>query len=711
MITSELLMDYSAFFTVCFSLRAVLERIVPFVDCEERETAEPGLFPWQQCGRVGLCLPLTAEARRTGSHEALPESGAVPPIRHCIKPNPLSSERDLSLRMNSRRPASGAADRHAIKMLYVSRFGAVRPSAIQPLIELSVCVCKPGQTNPKLDLARLLRPLARFGMFSTVKTNPTVTNVHKRTRSRSCRDAPDPCVTLISGGKSPIWRKQFTLPRHVNTYNTPVPRCYSPDEYGRSIERILRGRDRKRSTAQSPLRKATSVPVTKSYVMEGQGVTLKCKAMGDPDPTIHWRFPDGKLVHNNSRTILYDNGTLDILITTLKDSGAFNCVASNAAGIATAAVEVNMIPLPLFVNNTGHMREADPGLSDITTSTKSGSNDTKPQNKRVVVENLTANSAVIHWPSERHIPGIRMYQIQYNSTVDDTLVYRMIPSASKTFKINDLAAGREYELCVLAVYDDGITSLTATRVVGCVQFHTGAEAGQCRFIPSQFLGGTMIIIIGGIIVASVLVFIIILMIRYKTYGGADAAKAKARGDASVQVHSQTNGSRSAHSGSKQEERPESPGAKDCKALVLLKMEEMQEELKVQLPPVCSEKAAPAPQSRRSSLGGPPSDDTQTDSSLTGSTMSLCLIGSGANPAEPPRKGPLANMGLLPSELARTRHRFSFDGDYALFQSHSYPRRARTRRHKSTTQLNTDVSPPCSRRVTFSSTEWMLESTV
>lgn len=289
----------------------------------------------------------------------------------------------------------------------------------------------------------------------------------------------------------------------------------------------------------------------------------------------------------------------------------------------------------------------------------------------------------------------------------------MIPSASKTFKINDLAAGREYELCVLAVYDDGITSLTATRVVGCVQFHTVVEAGQCRFIPSQFLGGTMIIIIGGIIVASVLVFIIILMIRYKAYSGADAAKTKAQGDASVHVHSQTNGSRPGRSGSKQlaqhnEERPESPAGKDCKALVLLKMDETQEELKVELPPLCSEKAPP---SRRASLCGPPSDDTQTDSSLTGSTMSLCLIGPGAGPTEPPRKGALANMGLLPSELARTRHRFSFDGDYALFQSHSYPRRARTRRHKSTTQLNTDVSPPCSRRVTFSSTEWMLESTV
>ncbi|KAK2831150.1 hypothetical protein Q7C36_016236 [Tachysurus vachellii] len=449
--------------------------------------------------------------------------------------------------------------------------------------------------------------------------------------------------------------------------------------------------------------------VTKPYVMEGQGVTLKCKAMGDPDPTIHWRFPDGKLVHNNSRTILYDNGTLDILITTLKDSGAFNCVASNAAGIATAAVEINMIPLPLFVNNTSHMKEADPGLSDITTSTKSGNNDTKQQDKRVVVDELTSNSAMIHWPSERHIPGIRMYQIQYNSTMDDTLVYRMIPPESKTFRINDLAAGREYELCVLAVYDDGITSLTATRVVGCVHFRTGPEAGQCQFAQAQFLGGTMIIIIGGVIVASVLVFIVILMIRYKAYGTADASKIK--GGMSGSAH---------HSGratsKKQEHVGESPVGTDCHAIALLSLEnETREEAKALTPPVNPEVAAmalvpapPIPPSRRASLGAPPSDDNQTDSSLTGSTMSLCPMGTSTSDRD--RKRTPVAIGLLPGELARARHRFSFDGDYTLFQSHSYPRRARARRHKSSSQL--DVSPPTERRITFSSsTEWMLESTV
>lgn len=81
--------------------------------------------------------------------------------------------------------------------------------------------------------------------------------------------------------------------------------------------------------------------------------------------------------------------------------------------------------------------------------------------------------------------------------------------------MNNLAAGTQYDLCVLAIYDDVITSLTATRVVGCVQFTTETEYMRCHFMQSQFLGGTMIIVIGGIIVASVLVFIIILMIRYK----------------------------------------------------------------------------------------------------------------------------------------------------------------------------------------------------
>lgn len=137
----------------------------------------------------------------------------------------------------------------------------------------------------------------------------------------------------------------------------------------------------------------------------------------------------------------------------------------------------------------------------------------------------------------------------------------MIPSTSYDFLVRDLVSGREYDLCVLAVYDDGVTSLTTTRQVGCITFITETEYSQCQSLRSHFLGGTMIIIIGGIIVASVLVFIIILMIRYKVYNhhGADPGK----GTAMTNVRSQSNGGQASgqvpRSSSKIVEGQEAPG--------------------------------------------------------------------------------------------------------------------------------------------------------
>uniref|UniRef100_A0A3B3WTI6 Uncharacterized protein n=1 Tax=Poecilia mexicana TaxID=48701 RepID=A0A3B3WTI6_9TELE len=114
----------------------------------------------------------------------------------------------------------------------------------------------------------------------------------------------------------------------------------------------------------------------------------------------------------------------------------------------------------------------------------------------------------------------------------------MIPANHKYFLLSDLAAARDYELCVLAVYDDGVTTLTGTKMVGCVSFTTDSEYGRCHSIRDQFLGGTMIIIIGGIIVASVLVFIFILLMKYKLHSNHYKQKAAAR---HANVCSQTNG--------------------------------------------------------------------------------------------------------------------------------------------------------------------------
>lgn len=100
----------------------------------------------------------------------------------------------------------------------------------------------------------------------------------------------------------------------------------------------------------------------------------------------------------------------------------------------------------------------------------------------------------------------------------------MIPPSSQSITVNNLAAGTNYDLCVLAIYDDQVTALTATRVVGCIHFTTEPQYLRCHFMQSQFLGGTIVVIIGGIIVASVLAFIIFLIVRYRVCNQGDVDK-------------------------------------------------------------------------------------------------------------------------------------------------------------------------------------------
>lgn len=157
----------------------------------------------------------------------------------------------------------------------------------------------------------------------------------------------------------------------------------------------------------------------------------RCKARGDPEPAIHWISPEGKLVSNSSRTLVYTNGTLDILISTVKDTGSFTCISSNPAGEAHQTVDLVIIKLPHITNNTNNIQEPDPGSSDISTSTRGGANgnnvtgDVKGGgDKRVVTAEATSSTALIKFNFQRTIPGIRMFQIQYNGSQDDSLVYR-----------------------------------------------------------------------------------------------------------------------------------------------------------------------------------------------------------------------------------------------------------------------------------------------
>ncbi|CAL8291582.1 leucine-rich repeat and fibronectin type-III domain-containing protein 2 [Gadus morhua] len=279
----------------------------------------------------------------------------------------------------------------------------------------------------------------------------------------------------------------------------------------------------------------------KLLVLEGQTASLRCKAVGDPMPAVHWVAPDDRLISNSSRATVYENGTLDITITTAKDYGTFTCIAANAAGESTASIELSIIQLPHLNNSSNRTAQPKSGLSDITSSTKISKGEPKPPpEKTVSVSEVTSVSALIKWIVSKSTPKVKMFQLQYNCSEDEVLIYRMIPMANKAFLVSNLVSGMQYDLCVLAIWEDAATTLTATNIVGCVQFATTDDYPQCQSLHSGFLGGTMILVIGGVIVATLLVFIVILMVRYKATGGGGGVPTGKLPSVS-NTYSQTNG--------------------------------------------------------------------------------------------------------------------------------------------------------------------------
>lgn len=223
----------------------------------------------------------------------------------------------------------------------------------------------------------------------------------------------------------------------------------------------------------------------KLWVLEGQRATLKCRAIGDPEPVIHWVSPDDRIIANSSRTSSFSNGTLEILVTVARDDGAYTCIAINAAGEATATVDLKIIPLPHrggTGGNTGNnvntknnrnvtngILRTDPGSSDISTGKNGGINngagrggdaedrrgtgedneadsgkasdgeradggsmeeneEDEEEGRMVGVQGVTSTSAQVRWDLG-HLSSpyvVWMYQIQYNCTADETLIYRSV---------------------------------------------------------------------------------------------------------------------------------------------------------------------------------------------------------------------------------------------------------------------------------------------
>lgn len=99
--------------------------------------------------------------------------------------------------------------------------------------------------------------------------------------------------------------------------------------------------------------------------------------------------------------------------------------------------------------------------------------------------------------------------------------FRILPSTSDRFLLKNLVSGVDYNICVLAIFDDTITSLAATKVLGCTSFSTKDVYPACRSLQAHFLGGTLTILVGGVVVVTLLVFTVALMVRHRVCNNSD----------------------------------------------------------------------------------------------------------------------------------------------------------------------------------------------
>ncbi|XP_055843277.1 peroxidasin [Episyrphus balteatus] len=76
---------------------------------------------------------------------------------------------------------------------------------------------------------------------------------------------------------------------------------------------------------------------------------LDCTASGFPVPEIQWYFNGRQVSQSTQTTRVLSNGSLEISEATLRSSGTYKCIASNAFGSVQAKVKVEVKELPVFI--------------------------------------------------------------------------------------------------------------------------------------------------------------------------------------------------------------------------------------------------------------------------------------------------------------------------------------------------------------------------
>lgn len=109
------------------------------------------------------------------------------------------------------------------------------------------------------------------------------------------------------------------------------PTCSSPDAVRQREFRDFSEKELPRLFTCRPARILDRRP-QEARVEEGTTVLFSCKVDGDPFPSIAWMSSRRSVVSPTGRIRVLPNGTLEVRFAQVQDSGAYHCLAGNAAG-------------------------------------------------------------------------------------------------------------------------------------------------------------------------------------------------------------------------------------------------------------------------------------------------------------------------------------------------------------------------------------------
>lgn len=128
--------------------------------------------------------------------------------------------------------------------------------------------------------------------------------------------------------------------KEINEQTQTIAKCGHPISLeGLSVAALLPNQFRCREP------KFTVQPENAQYII-GRTVFFRCSAVGDPDPEIVW-LHDHEVVHQSSRHVVLDDGSLMIQNLRSEDRGSYSCLARSAAGQTEsneALLEPNVVP-------------------------------------------------------------------------------------------------------------------------------------------------------------------------------------------------------------------------------------------------------------------------------------------------------------------------------------------------------------------------------